>query len=97
MVIRNRETTKTGRSRLEPDKSVPAQAVSVAPANYRTAQPDYRTRRSGSDVRYSAGAKQGRSRTGPVESSAYSNGIVIAALQPGNVVATGNGGRGGQE
>ena len=93
MVIRNRETTKIGKSRLEPNKSVPRQVVSVAPSNYRPAQSNYRTRQSGSEVRYSAGAKQGRSRTGPVESSASSQGIRISAPQSGTVVATGNGGR----
>ncbi len=90
MVIRNRETTKTGKSRLEPTKSVPVQAVSVSSSNSRTAQPSYRTRRSGSEVRYSAAAKQGRSRTGPVESSAPSQGIRISAPQSRDVVATGN-------
>ena len=93
MVIRNRETTKIGKSRLEPNKSAPRQVVSVAPSNYRTAQSNYRTRQAGSEVRYSAGAKQGRSRTGPVESSVYSRGVAISATQPGTVVATGNGGR----
>jgi len=94
MVIRNRETTKIGKSRLEPSKSVPVQAASVAPSNYRTAQPNYRTRQSGGEVRYSAGAKQGRSRTGPVESSRYSKGIAISAPQPViAVAATGDGGR----
>ena len=93
MVIRNRETTKIGKSRLEPNKSAPRQVASVAPSNYRTAQSNYRTRQAGSEVRYSAGAKQGRSRTGPVESSASSRGVAISAPQPGTVVATGNGGR----
>jgi hypothetical protein len=93
MVIRNRETTKIGKSRLEPNKPAPRQVVSVTPSTYRPAQSNYRTRQSGSEVRYSAGAKQGRSRTGPVESSTHSKGIVIAATQPGTVVAKGNGGR----
>ena len=91
MVIRKRETTKTGKSRLEPTKSAPVQAVSVSPVNSRTAQSNYRTRQSGSEVRYSSGAKQGRSRTSPVESGASSRGIVVSAAQPGTVVATGNG------
>jgi len=91
MVIRNRETTKIGKSRLEPTKSVRVQTVSVSPVNSRTAQSNYRTRQSGSEVRYSAGAKQSRSRTGPVESSASSRGIAASATQPGTVVATGNG------
>ena len=95
MVIRNRETTKIGKSRLEPTKSVPVQAVSVSPVNFRTAQSNYRTRQSGSEVRYSSGAKQGRSRTSPVESGASSRGIVVSTTQPGTVVATGNG-RSGQ-
>ena len=92
MVIRKNEATKTGKSRLEPTKSVPVQAVSVSPVNSRTAQSNYRTRQSGSEVRYSSGAKQGRSRTSPVESDASSGGIVVSAAQPGTVVATGNGG-----
>jgi hypothetical protein len=91
MVIRNRETTKTGKSRLEPTNSVPVQAVSVSPVNSRTAQSNYRIRQSGSEVRYSSGAKQGRSRTSPVESGASSRGIVVSATQPGTVVATGSG------
>ena len=93
MVIRNSETTKIGKSRLEPNKPAPRQVVSVAPSNYRPAQSNYRTRQSGSEVRYSAGAKQGRSRTGPVESSASSQGIRISAPQSGAVATAGNGGR----
>jgi hypothetical protein len=92
-VIRNRETTKIGKSRLEPNKPAPRQVASVTPSTYRTAQSNYRTRQSGSEVRYNAGAKQGRSRTGPVESGGYSRGVVVSASQPGNVTAAGNGGR----
>ena len=93
MVIRSNETTKIGKSRLEPNKSPPVQAVSVSSSNSPVALPNYRTRQAGSEVRYSAGAKQGRSRTGPVESGGYSRGVVVSAPQPGNVAAAGNGGR----
>lgn len=93
MVIRSRETTKIGKSRLEPNKPASRQIVSVAPSNYQPAQSNYRTRQSGGEVRYSAGAKQGRSRTGPVESGASSQGIRISAPQSGAVAASDNGGR----
>lgn len=74
MVIRSRETTKTGKSRLQPDQSAPTQAVSATPSNSRVAQPDSRARRADNEVRYRSGAKQTRSTTHPVRSSRSSSG-----------------------
>jgi hypothetical protein len=92
MVIRNRESTKTGKSRLEPVKSKSVQPVKVTTSTAPRAQPKYRTRRTGNEVRYSSGAKQTRSRTGPVEASPSSKNIAIATPSSPVRVSPGNSG-----
>jgi len=70
MVIRSRETTKIGKSQLEPDKPAPSQTINVIPAQSRTAQPDYSTNRSsGNEVRNRSGSRQTRSRSTSSSSS----------------------------
>jgi len=92
MVIRSRGSAKTGKNRLEPDKSAPVATANVTPASYPSTQRDYQRRRSDSEVRYSSGAKQSRARTGPVESSPNASGIAINAEPQRTVAAGGNGG-----
>ena len=69
MVIRNNESTKVSKSRLEPNKSAPVQSAKASPSVSRTARPSYDTSGLGNDVRYRSGAKQSRSKTGPVDQS----------------------------
>ena len=87
MVVRNRETTKTGKSRIEPVKSKPVETVGVTSTEDNTAMPEIRSQRGNRAVRYRSGSKQGRSRTGPVEPS----GPGQIALSPNRPVSdTGN-------
>jgi len=87
MVIRNRETAKIGKSRLEPVRKEPLQVTTPTRTTARIAQPDYRYRRgggqSGGEIRYRSSAKQGRSRTGPVDNRlpAESNAVVSAPIR----------------
>jgi hypothetical protein len=67
MVVRNRETAKSGKSRIEPVKSKPGNTVGISPTANRAAEPEIRSQRGNKVVRYRSGSKQGRSRTGPVK------------------------------
>jgi len=84
MVIRNRETTKIGRSRTEPVKSAPITITSPTASTPRITLPEYRSRRGSGEIRYSAATKQGRSRTGPVDRQSGTSGLqVVSAPVPG--------------
>lgn len=78
MVIRSRETTKIGKSRLEPVQAKPLKATPPTASSPRVAQPDYRSRQVGSEIRYRSAAKQGRSRTGPVDYRPAAKGTAVA-------------------
>ena len=95
MVIRNNESTKIGKSRIHPDKSVSVDSVKATSPKTRTVQPDYRTKRTANEVRYRSDAKQGRSRTEPVSSGSPSRSIQIAAVPSGNERVTGHANRSG--
>jgi hypothetical protein len=73
MVIRSRESKKTGKSQLQPDQSAPLQAVSGTPSNSPVVQPDSHAQRAGNEVRRRSDTKQTRSRTHPVGSSPSSS------------------------
>ncbi len=104
MVIRSRETTKIGKSRLQPVNSIPAPTVRVTPSSSRAARPVSRaarpvsrSTRANNVVRYRSDAKQTRSSTGPVESGSSSNGVAVAIPPSQPVVVPGNSSRRGQQ
>ena len=68
MVIRSRDSSKPGKSRVDPAKSEPVLVTGVTPVTVPTTQSHYRSRQGGSEIRYRSGAKQGKSRTDPVRS-----------------------------
>ena len=83
MVIRSRETTKTGKHRVDPAKTEPITVTDLATSNVSVTQPVYRSRQDGREIRYRSSPKQGRARTGPVDSRpASGSGIVAVAPTP---------------
>jgi len=84
MVIRSRETTKTGKSRLEPVRTDPIAKTDLTPSTARETQPVYRSRQNGREIRYRSSPKQGRARTGPVDNSVPA-GVTAAAVAPAPV------------
>ena len=83
MVIRSRETTKTGKHRVDPAKTEPIAVTDLTTSNVSVTQPDYRSRQDGREIRYRSSPKQGRARTGPVDSRpASGSGIVAVAPTP---------------
>ncbi len=68
MVIRKRETTKIGKSRIEPAHTTPRQPVTTRPVVRDSATSDNRSRRGSGEIRNRGRARQNRSRTEPVNS-----------------------------
>ena len=97
MVIRNNQSTKIGKSRIDPNESVPVNSMRATSSTTTTAQPNYSTKRTANEVRYRSDAKQSRSRTGPVSSGSPSGSVQIAAVPSGNERATSHANRSGQE
>jgi len=80
MVVRNRDSAKVSRSRMHADPSTSSKTVKAKPTRPSiVARPTYSTKSAGTEVRYRSNTKQTRSRTGPANPSAGSNGLVIKA------------------
>lgn len=73
MVIRNNESTKISKSKVQPDKSVRAPSVNPTASSSTRVQPNNSSKRTASDVGYRSGSRQSRSRTSPVVSGSRSN------------------------
>lgn len=88
MVIRNNESTKISKSRLEPDKTTPVQSATTSPSVSRTTRATYDTSGLGNNVRYRSDTKQSRSKTGPVNSGSTASGINIVSAPSGKKAMT---------
>lgn len=88
MVIRNNESTKISKSRLEPDKTTPIQSATTSPSVSRTTRATYDTSGLGNNVRYRSDTKQSRSKTGPVNSGSTASGINIVSAPSGKKAMT---------
>jgi len=78
MVIRSRETKKTGKHRVDPAKTEPVAVTDLTTSNASVTQPVYRSRQDGREIRYRSSPKQGHARTGPVESRPASGSNIVA-------------------
>ena len=76
MVIKSREATKIGKSKLEPTQANTNKSVSVSGAT----QPNYSRQRADNEVRYRADAKPTRLRVEPVKSTSSSRTVVSAPV-----------------
>lgn len=98
MEIRSRGSKGTGRARVHPIDNDYVTAIKQQPSSKRATQTSYRSSRStnsAGEVRYRAGAKQGRSRVQPVTPTPNSNRYAIATAPARPATASGNGGRNG--
>lgn len=83
MVIRSRETTKIGKSRVDPVKTDPIAVTDLTSSTVRVTQSVYRSRQDGREIRYRSSPKQGRARTDPVRSASSHRGISSAVASSG--------------
>lgn len=98
MEVRSRGSKNSGKTRKHPIGQDSVTGIRPAPSSKRVTQSGYRhTRSTGSagEVRYRAGAKQGRSHIQPVTPTPNSKRYAIATTQTRPVTASGNGGRDG--
>ncbi len=96
MVIRNRETAKAGRSRVEPVSRDPLETTALTFSPARIATPDYRTRFSGGDMRYRSDSKPGHSQTGPVHNRRQATGVAAISTSAQSNYRTRMGGGSGE-
>ncbi|MGD9020973.1 MAG: hypothetical protein PVF46_04195 [Lysobacterales bacterium] len=75
VVVRSRESTKIGKSKLEAGKQDGLSTARVTTTDARATLPTYSVRHSGSEVRYRSSSKPSRSRTEPVSSKTTSRAI----------------------
>lgn len=88
MIVRSREGGKRGKTRIGPIDSTTVQSNNTTSSNNQAAAQNFRLRSgktsNNGDVRYRAGSKKGRTRTGPVEPG----GRIYAASSPAASVST---------
>ncbi len=96
MEVRSRGSKNTGKVRKQPIDHGSVTGIKLEPSTRRTTQTNYRSKRStgsAGEVRYRAGAKQGRTRIQPIESASNSNRFAIVSQPARPVTASGNSGR----
>ena len=79
VVIRSRDSTKVGKSRLHVDQSSTTTTNKTKSAQPQVIMPDYSVNRGANEVRYRSNAKQTPSRTTPASPSASAKGVVVKA------------------
>jgi hypothetical protein len=96
MEIRSRGSKNTGKIRKQPIGHSSVTSIKLEPSSRRTTQTGYRSKRSDNsagEVRYRAGAKQGRSRVQPIETAPNSARYAINTVPARTATESGNSGR----
>ena len=94
--IRSRGSKNSDKMKIQPIDNGSVKGIKLEPSSKRATQTAYRSKRStgsAGEVRYSAGAKQGRSRTQPVKSTPNSNRNAVASVPARAVTTSANNGK----